>query len=272
MENQLQQIQSNPTSLALTGLSRPTLAILNEDYPKVKSIESKQEINELLNFLITILNIKVSSKEEELQLDKQMILIFDLIKTKFGSLTVPEIKEAFKMFVNKEFPELKIFIMLDCIVVSDVLNAFKDYRSDSLRGYDQKKKLLLEQPKPKTEEEIKQTQELLIKMVFDDLKSSGFSSDAWLLYDQLESNGLITISNQEKKELYAQQAKIYLVEVIQESEQRHFKSAKFVIEDARNKISKGKIIQSVANKCKSIVASNFLKDYLTDFKEFRNQL
>jgi hypothetical protein len=256
----------------LTGLSRPTLAILNEDYPKVKSIESKQEINGLINYLITILNIKVSSEEEKLQLDKQMILIFDLIKTKFGSLTVPEIKEAFKMFVSGEFPELKVFRMLDCIVVSDVLNAFKDYRSDILRGYDQKKKLLLEQPKPKIEEEIKQTQEVLIKMVFDDLNTSGFSSDAWLLYDKLDSNGFITISNQEKKELYAQQAKIYLVEVIQESEQRYFKSAKFVIEDARNKISKGKIIQSVANKCKSIVVCNFLKNYLTDFEEFRNKL
>lgn len=256
----------------MTELSRPTLAILNEDHPKVKNIESKQEINGLLNFLITILNIKVSNEEEKLQLDKQMILIFDLIKTKFGSLTVPEIKEAFKMFVAKEFAELKVFRMLDCIVVADVLNAFKDFRSDSLRGYDEKKKLLLEQPKPMTEAQIKENQEVLLKLVFDDLKSSGFSSDAWLLYGQLETNGLINISKAEKKDMYAKQAQIYLVETVQETTTRYFHSAKTVIEDIRNKIEKGKIIGSVANKCKSIVASNFLKDYLTDFEEFRNQI
>lgn len=256
----------------MIGLSRPTLAVLSEDHPKVKSVESKQEINELINFLITILNIKVSSKEEELQLDKQMVLVFDLIKSKFGNLTVPEIKEAFKMFVSGEFPDLKVFRILDCIVVSDVLNTYREYRNESLRAYDQKKKLLLEQPKPKSEQEIKETQEVLFKMVFEDLKSSGFSSDAWLLYDNLNKNGHIIISDQEKKELYAKQAKIHLVEAVNETKNRHFNSAKFIIDEIKNKIEKGKIIRPVANKCKSILVSNFLNNYLSDFDEFRNKL
>lgn len=259
-------------SLALIGLSRPTLAILNEDYPKVKNIESKQEINGLLNFLITILNIKVSSEEEKLQVDKQMILIFDLIKTKFGSLTVPEIKEAFKMYVAKEFPEIKVFRVLDCVAVGEVLNAFKDFRNDSLRNYDLKKQNLLEQPKPMTDEEIKQNQEELFKNVFKDLKATGLSLDAWLLYDSLEANGLINISKEEKKQMYATQAQIHLVELLQESNRTSYYSAKTVVEDARNKIAKGKIIGSVANKCKSIVVSNFLEDYLTDFEEFKKQI
>lgn len=256
----------------MIGLSRPTLAILSEDYPKVKSIESKQEINGLLNFLITILNIKVSSEEEKLQLDKQMVLIFDLVKSKFGSLTVPEIKEAFKMFVSGEFPNLKVFRMLDCIVVADVLNAYREFRNDSLRAYDQKKKLLIEQPKPMSDEEIKQNFENLVKLIFEDLKENEFSSDAWLLYEQLEAKGLIQISNKEKKELYAKQAKIYLLEASQEAEKRNMPSAKSVIQDITNKIAKGKIIRSVANRCKSIVVSEFLKNYLTDFEQFRNQI
>jgi hypothetical protein len=248
------------------------LAILNEDYPKVKTIESKQEINGLLNFLITIINIKVSSEEEKLQLDKQMVLIFDLIKTKFGSLTVPEIKEAFKMFIAKEFPELKVFRILDCVVVADVLNAYKEFRNESLRAYDVKKQTLLEQPKPMTEEDIKKNQEELLKIVFDDLKATGLSLDAWLLYEYLEANGMISISKEQKREMYAQQAQIYLVELVQETTKRYFHSAKTVIEDARNKIEKGKVIGSVANKCKSIVVSNILKNYLTDFEEFKNQI
>jgi hypothetical protein len=256
----------------LTGLSRPTLAILNEDYPKVKNIESKQEINGLLNFLITILNIKVSSEEEKLQLDKQMILVFDLIKTKFGTLTVPEIKEAFKMFVAKEFPELKVFRMLDCIVVSDVLNAFKEFRNDTLRGYDAKKQNLLQMQNKPTQEEIGQNHQELLKNIFDDLKATGFSSDAWLIYESLENNGLINLTNKEKKEMYAIQAKIHLVELGKEATTRYFHSAKTIIDDVRNKIAKGKIIGSVANKCKSIAVSEYLSDYLTDFEEFKNQI
>ena len=153
----------------MIGLSRPTLAILNEDFPKVKNIESKQEINSLLNFLITILNIKISSEEEKLQLDKQMILIFDLIKTKFGSLTVPEIKEAFKMFVAKEFPELKVFRMIDCIVVAEILTAFVDFRNDSLKVYDSQKRLLIDQSSTITKNEKECIRNDFLRQIFDDL-------------------------------------------------------------------------------------------------------
>lgn len=215
------------------------------------------------------MSIKVASEEEKLQLDKQMILIFDLIKTKFGSLTVPEIKEAFKMYVTKEFPELKVFRILDCVVVADVLNAFKEFRNDSLRTYDFKKQKLLHQPQSMSEEEKNKYHLQLLRNVFDDLKEKGFSSDGWLIYEKLEKKALITISVKEKKEMYAKQVQIHLAETIKETTQRHFHSAKTVIDDLRNKIDKGKIIGSVANKCKSILVSDFLKNYLDNFEDFK---
>ncbi len=119
----------------------------------MKTIVSKTDINGLLNFLITILNIKVSNDEEKLQLDKQMILIFDLIKTKFGFLTIPEIKEAFKMYVSKGFPGIKVFRVLDCVAVGEILQAFTDFRADSLRSYNQKKQKILSTSTELTEEE-----------------------------------------------------------------------------------------------------------------------
>lgn len=218
------------------------------------------------------MNIKTNSVEEEEDLDRQMVLIFDLIKSKFGNLTIPEIKEAFKMFVAGEFPELKVFRMLDCIVVADVLNAYREFRNESLRLYDQKKKLLIEQPQPMSEEEIKINFEHLIQIIFEDLKKEKFSKDAWLLYEKLESRGLIKISVQEKKELYAKQAKIYFLEASHEAKKRNMPSAKTVLQDITNKIENGKIIGSVANRCKSIVVSNFLNEYLTDFETFKSQI
>jgi phospholipid N-methyltransferase len=43
MENKIQNQQSRPTNLALTGLSRDTLAVLNEDYPKVKILNQSKK-------------------------------------------------------------------------------------------------------------------------------------------------------------------------------------------------------------------------------------
>lgn len=265
----------------MIGLSRPTLAILNEDYPKVKNIESKQEINGLLNYLITILNIKVSSEEEKLQLDKQMILIFDLIKTKFGSLTVPEIKEAFKMFVAKEFPELKVFRMLDCIVVAEVLNAFKEFRSDSLRGYDEKKMRLLTEPEPISESEKKKYSLNQIKIIFDDLKEKGYSSDIWIYWEKdLKTRELTdfankvnaTVPNSEKLKMYAVEEQLYLQQIKAELITSRMQSAKWAVENATNQIKKKLKIGTVVNRCRCLIGSRYLKNYLTDFEEFKKQI
>ena len=282
MENNNLQTQSKqPTSLALIGLSRPTLAILNEDFPKVKNIESKQEINSLLNFLITILNIKISSEEEKLQLDKQMILIFDLIKTKFGSLTVPEIKEAFKMFVAKEFPELKVFRMLDCIVVAEILTAFVDYRNDSLKVYESQKRLLIDQSSTITKKEKECIRNDFLLQIFDDLNTRGYSEDVWQLWEkdfktkeltEFAQKVNATVTNSEKREIYALEEKLYMQQIKAEMMTSRLQSAQWLVDNANNQIKKNLKINVVVNRCRCIIGSKYLKDYLTDFEEFKKQI
>ena len=282
MENNNLQLQSKkPTSLALIGLSRPTLAILNEDFPKVKNIESKQEINSLLNFLITILNIKISSEEEKLQLDKQMILIFDLIKTKFGSLTVPEIKEAFKMFVAKEFPELKVFRMLDCIVVAEILTAFVDFRNDSLKVYDSQKRLLIDQSSTITKNEKECIRNDFLRQIFDDLNARGYSEDVWQLWEkdfktkeltEFAQRVNATVTNSEKREMYAVEEKLYMQQIKAEMMTSRLQSAQWLVDNANNQIKKNLKINVVVNRCRCIIGSKYLKDYLTDFEEFKKQI
>lgn len=265
----------------MTGLSRPTLAVLNEDYPKVKNIESKQEINGLINFLITILNIKISSEEEKLQLDKQMALIFDLIKTKFGSLTVPEIKEAFKMYVAKEFEDIKVFRMLDCIVVGEILTAFVNFRNESLRVYDSKKQSLLSEASPSTKNEKEAVRNEFLRQIFDDLNTRGYSSTIWLCWEKdLKTKELTefakkvnaTVTNSEKKEMYAREQQLYLNEIKAEMNLSRKQSAKWVVDNVVNQIKKGLKINSVINRCRCLIGSKYLKDYLTDFEEFKKQI
>ena len=282
MENNNLQTQSKqPTSLALIGLSRPTLAILNEDFPKVKNIESKQEINSLLNFLITILNIKISSEEEKLQLDKQMILIFDLIKTKFGSLTVPEIKEAFKMFVAKEFPELKVFRMIDCIVVAEILTAFVDFRNDSLKVYDSQKRLLIDQSSTITKNEKECIRNDFLLQIFDDLNARGYSEDVWQLWEKdFKTKELTafaqrvnaTVTNSEKREIYALEEKLYMQQIKAEMMTSRLQSAQWLVDNANNQIKKNLKLNVVVNRCRCLIGSKYLKDYLTDFEEFKKQI
>lgn len=84
-----------------------------------------------------------------------MLVILDFIKSKFGFLTIPEIKEAFKMYVAKDFGHKDVFRTLDAIVVSDVLNCFLNYRSEKLRIYTQKnQKLALEEKNKLSSSEI----------------------------------------------------------------------------------------------------------------------
>ena len=265
----------------MIGLSRPTLAILNEDFPKVKNIESKQEINSLLNFLITILNIKISSEEEKLQLDKQMILIFDLIKTKFGSLTVPEIKEAFKMFVAKEFPELKVFRMIDCIVVAEILTAFVDFRNDSLKVYDSHKRLLIDQSSTITKNEKECIRNDFLRQIFDDLNARGYSEDVWQLWEkdfktkeltEFAQRVNATVTNSEKREMYAVEEKLYMQQIKAEMMTSRLQSAQWLVDNANNQIKKNLKINVVVNRCRCIIGSKYLKDYLTDFEEFKKQI
>lgn len=265
----------------MTELSRPTLAVLNEDFPKVKNIQAKEEINGLLNFLITILNIKISNDEEKLQLDKQMILIFDLIKTKYGSLTVPEIKEAFKMYVAKEFPEIKVFRMLDCIVVGEILTAFTSFRNESLRVYDAKKLSIINKPSEPTEEEKQAIRNDFLMLIFEDLKAKGYSQDIWQLWEKdMKTKELTefaikvnnTVTNAEKKEMYNRELKLYLHQIKAEAEVSRLHSARWVVENATDQIKKNLKINVVVNRCRCLIGSKFLKEHLADFETFKKAI
>jgi len=182
------------------------LAVINEDYPKVRTVIDKNAIQGLFQYILAILNIKANSKEEQDNLDFQMPIILDFIKTKFGSLTVPEIKEAFKMYVAKDFGHKDIFRTLDTIVVSDVLNCFVGYRGDALRTYSQKVQLLKNKPNEMTEQEKKDLMTDAIINKFERYKETKEIDEPFChILEELIERGLIKITNNPKnREYYAE--------------------------------------------------------------------
>lgn len=120
-----------------------------------------------------------------------MLVVLDFIRTKFSSLTIEEVKEAFKMYVSKEFPEIKVFRMLDCVVVGEVLNAYVNFRNESLRVYDNKK-MQLPLNASLTNSEINEIMENSINQRYEEFKSTKDINPPYLaVFKELVERGKI---------------------------------------------------------------------------------
>lgn len=198
----------SPTALTLTGpLRRPNLAVLSEDYPKVKTIDAR-ELSGLINYILSIFNIQKPDTPEAIsQMDNQMLLVGDLIRTEFGSLTVPEIKQAMKMYITQQFSELQVFRLVDCISVSSILTAFTNYRNDSLRVYLDKKRTVAEKLALPSVTESQQYDILTngIVRVFNEYKETKVLPDLCShIFDTLYERGKIKDAVNEKQQIYYQ--------------------------------------------------------------------
>lgn len=260
-------------------LSKPTLAKLNEDYPKVKNVIAALEIEDLMNFLVRILNIKTASAEEQDHLDFQMPIILDFIKSKFGMLTIPEIKEAFKMYVAREFADIKVFRILDCVVVGEILGAYRNFSIESLRVYDAKKQKLLQEPTGASDLEKKAIRKEFLKVVFEDLIAKGYCDNLWLLWHDADGN-LTNLAKKlnartteiEKKVLYKKESEFHLEQLKGEQMISRRNTAKLATEDFVRQMQSNQPNRIVVNRCRNITASNYLKRFLTDFEEFKNEV
>lgn len=179
--------------------SRPLLAKLSEDHSKLREVNDDVEVSGLINYLLTILNIKSSTKEEVDLMGVQMLVLEDFLKTKFGHLTIPEIREAFKMYVSKGFPEIKVFRLLDCVSVGEVLSAYTDFRAESLRSYSEKK-IKLENQLPEISDS--QKEEIIksgVNRIFQEYQETkSIQENTEYVFDFLIEKGIIKNSNNPK--------------------------------------------------------------------------
>jgi len=244
------------------------MAILKEDHPKIIHATLEETVD-TVNLLVDMLNIKITNDDEMAHMDRQMILVVDLIRTKFGSLTIPEIREAFKMYVAKQFHDVRVFRLLDCVSVGEILNAYINARNEILTPYLDQKRVLLSLPEPKTENEIKQIRETFLKTIFDELKATGKSVDSWLLFDELEQSGKMITPKAEKRQLYAKLLAAYIPEQREVIRTQNTHSSKHVLELFTKKIQSGELIPTVQNRCKTILVNQFLFDHMENFETFK---
>jgi hypothetical protein len=246
------------------------MAILKEDHPKIINATLEETID-VVNLLVDILNIKVITEDDFTHMDRQMVLVVDLIRTKFGKLTIPEIREAFKMYVAKEFVNVRVFRLLDCVSVGEILNAYINTRDEVLIPYLDQKRQLLEKPPEKSEDEKKQIKNEFLKTVFQELKETRKCNDSWILYDDLEAAGKIKNTKEEKKKLYNKFLQSYILEEKKEIKGSGAINAKGMMEAFVNKIESKVLITAVQNRCKSFLVNDYFVFYLDDFETFKTE-
>jgi len=127
------------------------------------------------------MNLKTSNEDEFKDLEIQIVVALDFIKSKFGFLTTEEIKEAFKMYVARQFKDIKVFRILDSVSIGEVLNAYIEFRNQSLAPYERKKQNLINATSGITDSEKQKIRNEFLKTVFDDLKECGYCDWAYRL-------------------------------------------------------------------------------------------
>ena len=181
--------QKLPLNLALT---KPTLATINEDYPKLRFCDANK-IEEMINFILMTMNIRVEdTKEAKQEMKTQMYLIGDLLRTEFGNnVTIPEVKHAFKMYVSKKL-NVRVFRLLDCITVGEVVSAYIEHRDAQLEVYTEKKLRLTHAElnkkytfNPNSDEIVKMLHKGTVDCYMDYLKTGEVEDGKFYIFDTL---------------------------------------------------------------------------------------
>lgn len=188
-----------PTALSQ---NKPALARLSEDFPKIRNFTTTAQLDEVVNYMVTILNIKVSNDAEIRELNKQMVMILQLLRNKFGSLTAEEVKEAFQMYVAHEF-DIKVFRLLDCVAVGEVLNAYTNYRNERLRAYNEKKTAEAQkQPEPTPEEILAMLKDGANRMYLEYKETKLVSDPSEYMFNFLYEQGKLPLNDKLQNNKY----------------------------------------------------------------------
>lgn len=255
--NQIAARQNNHISLTVKQQCRPLLAKIHEDFPKIRK-ENIQVIDGTINYLFALLNIQFKPEEKAYR-DAQTLVLSEFLTDRYGNLTLEEVKQAFKMYAAKEFPDLKTFRILDCISLGEVLTAYTEKRNKELHVYSLKKlqnKQELAGFNP-TAEEIKSNRIKNLELIFESLKSKKTDYSAFIYYDFLKSKG--KVSKDEALELYETECAIYQNEL--EIEALEHPNKRFSITTILEQVKSNKWDPVIVNRTKSAAVSNYLSQF-----------
>jgi hypothetical protein len=198
----VQRIESN------CELSKVDFLKSTYKFIKIKEISNEPNFKTLLGAILVKISILSGIKGEIDDLVKQDIS--KMILSSFKELSLEEICKAFELERYGQYEnKTEHYQLFDSNYISQILKKYKNWKT--------KEKTELNLIAPVQEIKISETEkqeikENMLKMIFDEIKETGFSSDAWHLYLDLETSGKIKPTPEEKSVLYKEQLRIYEIE------------------------------------------------------------
>lgn len=234
---------------AVGSLSPIALAKKRKDFVKIRNL-NPQQISDVFALVFVRAASFLGIKEAISEINKQDIK--DLILFKYSHLSAEELDYAFKhdRYSGDPIPHYQLF---NAEYVAKILKRYEEFLK-VVKAESNSKLLELPPVKEYSDSEKKQIRADFEKLIFSELKETGFSSDAWLLYADIKPK-LTT-----RKEVLIRLHGIVTKRIMQK------KTAPKTI----NRIAPA--TGTVENICRSIVASNFLKHHLASFEDFKNAI
>lgn len=201
------------------------------------------------------------------------------ISTSNFKITAGEIYLAFKMALSRDIlddkgKEIDLFPELSNNTTGKVISAYLRHKKEC-HAYQLSKDKLKALKSPEnafSEKDILQIRENLIQSVFDEIVKTGFSCDAYHFFADLEAKGKIEVSKEAKKDLYKRHLRNY------EIDEKAFIRGKYkadlssrYLNELTAKITGKTPVESVSNKCRSILASNYLYAF-RNYESFKAEL
>lgn len=250
-------------------LSKVEFLKLTYNLIKIKEISNEPNFKELLGAVLVKISILSGIKGEIDDFIKQDIS--KMILSSFKELSIDEICKAFELERYGQY-EAKTdhFQLFDSNYISQILKKYKNWKN--------KERIELNIIAPIKNIEISEKEKSYIelnmhKMIFDEIKDNGFSSSAWHLYTDLELSGKIKPSPEEKSKLYKEQLRIYEIEEKALIRNKYsITMSKPYLNNLTDKITGKKPIESVSNKCRSILVSKYMKKFTLDFETFKKEI
>lgn len=276
------------------------MELVKQDQIQIKGINLPQSIEKslfkslpmMLQMEISQEVIKKASAEVKLRLVDDVMRLLQVrnknsdmakdwllfISTLNLKITPGEIYLAFKMALGREIlddkgNEIDLFPELSNNTTGKVISAYLKFK-DSNQQYllsKEKLKILKKSEKELTQKEIENIRENFLLKLFEDLLTNENSSDAWMLFSELEADGKISISVEEKRRIYTEQLRIYEVEEKAIIKTKYGILSEKHIKDLMIKIRGNDTLEVVSNRCRSLMVSKYLKQF-NDFQSFKNAI
>jgi hypothetical protein len=240
-----------------------------------QAIIAKAEPEVKLNLADDVMRL-LNVRERNAEMSKDWLIF---ISTSNFKITAGEIYLAFKMALSRDIlddkgKEIDLFPELSNNTTGKVIAAYLRHKKESHAYQVSKDKLkALKSPENTfTESDILQIRENLIVSVFGEIMKNGFSCDAYHFFADLDSKGKIDMAKEARRDLYKRQLRNYEIEekAFIRNKYKTDLSARYLNELA-DKLTGKTPVESVSNKCRSILVSNYLYAF-RNYENFKNEL